>query len=174
MTGRPRRQPVRISALAGWLFADLFLVLFLVALAAAPSVSHAASAKPARPPKSTVPRHPSRPKSVAPTVPGMANQPVDICVSQGSSSIVADFDKQVKRAGKAGHKVGFILVFATGASPGPAVTQASRVLKLIKTSDSDKTAFATAGGEGLWGGTSNACRVNGGTNNYHFQVFFYL
>jgi hypothetical protein len=160
--------------LAGWLFADLFLVLFMVALASVPHSSLAAKAqspKPATTPRPSPRPTPSPTKSAAP---GMANTPTDICVSQESSSIVADFDTQVRQKGMAGRKAGFILVFATGTDPGGAVTKASQIFKLIKNTDPNRAAFADVGGEGLWSGESNSCAVNHGTDNYHFQVFFYL
>lgn len=103
----------------------------------------------------------------------MSNTPIDICVSQGSPSIVADFDTQVKHWGMAGRRVGFIISFATGTDPGTAVAKATEAFNLIKNTDPDRAALASAGGEGLWGGESNSCQVNGGTDNYHFQVFFY-
>jgi hypothetical protein len=170
MLGRRRRQPVRISVLAGWLFADLFLVLFMVALASVPSASLAVKSQSSKATSKNTGHH----KTTKSATPGMTNTPIDICVSQESPSIVADFDAQVKRKGMAGHNVGFILVFATGTDPGAAVTKATEAFNLIKHTDRHKAAFASAGGEGLWGGNSNNCPVNGGTDNYHFQVFFYL
>jgi hypothetical protein len=156
--------------LAGWLFADLFLVLFIVALAATPSASLTVKPRPPKPVPSqqAVPAKPAKPE-----LPGMTNTPTNFCVSQGSRSVVTAFDAQVQLTGMAGHKVGFILVFATGTDPGAAVTKAAEAFSLIKSADPDKAALASAGGEGLWGGESNSCRVNGGTDNYHFQVFFY-
>ncbi|MCW2930363.1 MAG: hypothetical protein JWM19_1325 [Actinomycetia bacterium] len=161
--------------LAGWLFADLFLVLFMVALASVPSASLAAKSKPA---KATTPSAahstPATPrKHTATSSPGMSNTPIDICLSQESTSVVADFDTQVKRSGMAGRKVGFIISFATGVDPGAAEVKATKAFDLIRDTDPDRAALATAGGEGLWGGETNSCKVNGGTDNYHFQVFFY-
>jgi hypothetical protein len=144
----------------------------MVALASVPSASLAVKPQPS---KAVAVQHPARrlaPKKSA--VLGMSNTPTDICVSQESPSIVTDFDAQVKSAGMGGRKVGFILVFATGTDPGTAVTLAAQAFHLIKNTDPDRAAFAGTGGEGLWGGESNSCQVNGGTDNYHFQVFFYL
>jgi hypothetical protein len=171
-----RRQPMRIAVLAGWLFADLFLVLFMVALASVPASSLAVKSPSSKPMGLTHPARPKPAKHSKPAksaTPGMTNIPTDICVSQESPSIVADFDAQVKRAGMAGRKVGFILVFATGTDPSAADTIATAALKSIKGTDPDRAAFADTGGEGLWGGESDSCPVNGGTDNYHFQVFFY-
>jgi hypothetical protein len=165
---------VRIPVLAGWLFADLFLVLFMVALASVPSASLAIKSQPSKPVASKRAARPKYPEPAKSATRGMTNTPTDICVSQESPSIVADFDAQVKRMGLAGRKVGFILVFATGTDPGAAVTRATEAFNLIKNTDPDKAAFAGSGGEGLWGGESNSCPVNVGTDNYHFQVFFYL
>jgi len=164
--------PDGISGLAGWLFADLFLVLFLVVLTAVPPVSSAITGHAGRP----VPSKHAQRNRVPPVSPGMTNKPVDICVSQSSSSVGADFDALVKRSGMADHKAGFILVFATGQDPGAADAKAKSVLGLIKRTGQGKREFAAAGGEGLWGGEndSNSCRMNNGTGNYHFQVFFYL
>ena len=172
MLGLRQRRPARIPVLAGWLFADLFLVLFMVALASVPSASLAVKLQPIKPVASKHPAHPKRAKSA--TL-GMTNVPTNICVSQDSSSIVADFNAQVKGARMGGRKVGFILVFATGADPSTATTMATQVLSLIKKTDPDRASFADTGGEGLWGGESDSCTaVNDGTDNYHFQVFFYL
>src|SRR5271170_2176188 len=128
MLGRRRRATLRIPVLAGWLFADLFLVLFMVALASVPSASLAAKLQPSKPTalKHAAQHKPAKPpKQTKSATPGMTNIPTDICVSQQSPSIVAGFDEQVNRAGMAGRKVGFILVFATGTDPGAAVTVAT-------------------------------------------------
>lgn len=161
-----------MPVLAGWLFADLFLVLFVIALAAVPPASLAAHAKtPA--PRQSAQQKPS--KGMRKLVqPGVESTPTDICVSQTSSTLVADFDKQVRLNRLTGRKAGFILAFATGPDANAAIAKATMAFELIKQTDPDRAAFADAGGEGLWGGSSNECRVNGGTNNYHFQVFFYL
>lgn len=173
--GGRRRQSARISVLAGWLFADLFLVLFMVALASVPSASLAAKSKPAkaRTPSTAHSIPATSRKHTATSSPGMSNTPIDICVSQESTSVVADFDTQVKRSGMAGRKIGFIISFATGVDPEAADVKATNAFDLIRDTDPDRAALATAGGEGLWGGESNSCQVNGGTDNYHFQVFFY-
>jgi hypothetical protein len=168
----PSRQWSRTPALAGWLFADLFLVLFVIALAAVPPASLTAHAKVSPPRQSAQPK--SRKKPNKSTPPGVESTPTDICVSQATSALVADFDKQVQLKGLAGRKVGFILVFATGTDINAAVTEATAAFELIKNTDPDRVAFAGAGGEGLWGGSSDNCPTNGGTDNYHFQVFFYL
>src|ERR1035441_10354552 len=99
MLGRRRRQTMRISVLAGWLFADLFLVLFMVALASVPSASRAIKSQPSKPVASKRVTRPKYPKPAKSATPGMTNTPADICVSQESPSIVADFDAQVKRMG---------------------------------------------------------------------------
>ena len=171
--GGRRRQPTRISVLAGWLFADLFLVLFMVALASVPSASLAKPVKATRTPSTAHGTPATSRKHTATSSPGMSNTPIDICVSEESTSVVADFNTQVKRNGMAGRKVGFIISFATGVDPGAAEVKATKAFDLIRDTDLDRAALATAGGEGLWGGESNSCKVNGGTDNYRFQVFFY-
>jgi hypothetical protein len=173
MIGRQRRgQRPRIAMLAGWLFADLFLVLFMVALSTQPSTSLAAHVHQVKTSQAAQNKHRSATRKSA--QPGVANTPINICVSQSDASLVAGFDSQLKRQGLAGRRAGFILVFATGPDTDSAVAQATAAFELIKNTDPDRAAFARAGGEGLWGGDSDSCALNGGTDNYHFQIFFYL
>jgi hypothetical protein len=173
MIGRQRgRQHPRIAMLAGWLFADLFLVLFMVALSAQPSTSLAAHVHQGKISQTVQKKHGSGTKKSS--QPGVASTPVNICVSQSDASLVDGFDSQLKLQGLAGRRAGFILVFATGPDTDSAVTQATAAFELIKNTDPDRAAFAQAGGEGLWGGDSDSCAINGGTDNYHFQIFFYL
>lgn len=172
-----QRRRQRRSLPVGWLFADLFLVLFVLALAAVPvpklathvkaASSHVAHPKPTKKP---VKKH-------GPA--GVEKTPTNICVSQGDSgpALLAAFDQEVASKHLTGHKAGFILVFATAPDPGTGVATAQSALALIQKDDPDRAAFSGAGGEGLWGGQSDtgSCpSINGGTDNYHFQVFFYL
>jgi hypothetical protein len=169
MLSRHRRRP-QAPLPVGWLFADLFLVLFTLALAAVPTPSPAAHAK------AVTGSHLKSAKKPGKGPSGVESTPTDICVSQALSGqgLVAAFDQQVKLEHLTGHKAGFIIVFATGSDIASSITAATDAFQDVKNNDPDRAAFSGAGGEGLWGGTADNCAVNGGTNNYHFQIFFYL
>lgn len=175
MLGRQRRyhQP-RVTMLAGWLFADLFLVLFLVALSAQSPVSLAGHAPlkkdtaqeshPRRP-------HPSGPLAAKPVPLGLENTITDFCIPQTSGQpLLSDFDDQLQADGRMGRRAGFIQVFATGADPSEAVQAATAAIAEVREKDTDRAAFTGAISQPLWGGESNGC----GSDNFHIQILFYL
>ncbi len=174
MLGRQRgyHQP-RVTMLAGWLFADLFLVLFLVALSAQSPGSlarHAPLKKdtaqeshPRRP-------HPSGSLAAKPVPLGLENTITDFCIPQTSGQpLLSDFDDQLRAYRRMGRRAGFIQVFATGADPSEAVQVATAAIAEVRAKDADRAAFTGAISQPLWGGESNGC----GSANFHIQILFY-
>ena len=173
--------------LAGWLFADLFLVLFIVVFSSQPTVatskekapavgahaSPSARASPLRSPRpSAAPAQPSRP--------GLAPAPVNIYVSvspadiddpatrpQAAARLLESLNAQLAARRLLGQRAGFVLVFAgsvSGASDpiDEAVHVGTVVISILR--EQDAAVFAAASGEGLWGGTADL---------FHFQIFFF-
>lgn len=178
---RIRGHRQNLPMLAGWLFADLFLVLFLVAFSSQPTVAmskttpavisgaHKATAKIGKPKK--------------PGTQGLESTPVDFVLSVSPDDLDSS-DPSVYDAAKAallsgvhselaekhmlGHRAGFVLIFATSveyaADPiDEAVKVATAVIPMLR--QGDPAIFpAGIGGEGLWGGSGDFV---------HFQIFFY-
>jgi hypothetical protein len=175
MLGRQRgyHQP-RVTMLAGWLFADLFLVLFLVALSAqSPGslVRHAPLKKDTA--QESQPRrpHPSGSPAAKPVPLGLENTITDFCIPQTSGQpLLSDFDDQLRAYGRMGRRAGFIQVFATGPDPSEAVQVATAAIAEVRAKDADRAAFTGAISQPLWGGESNGC----GSANFHIQILFYL
>jgi len=167
--------------LAGWLFADLFLVLFIVAFSSQPTVatpkpkvsaSPSALASPGRSPKPAPAPKPSRL--------GLEPAPVNIDVAvspaaidnpatrpQASRQLLASLNAQLAARHLSGQRAGFVLVFAgsvTGASDpiDEAVRVATMIIPILD--KQDDAIFAAATGEGLWGGADEL---------FHFQIFFF-
>jgi hypothetical protein len=180
---------LRVSMLAGWLFADLFLVLFIVAFASQPAAPVTASK-----PKSPAPTHtpmPSASASAPPTSsPSPSSKPTPIGVEQNPQNIVvkvspldvdnpatravalvqllADLHKQLARLHLIDGTAGFVVVFATSVTDNSdpvdeAIKVADSVLPVLKKEDA--ALFGRASGEGFWGGTNG--------NYFHFQIFFF-
>jgi hypothetical protein len=169
--------------LAGWLFADLFLVLFIVVFSSQPTV---ATPKPKAPVPARPSPHPSgqpSPKASAkpkPSRSGLEPAPVsvDVAVSpsavdnpatrpQATAQLLASLNTQLAARHLLGRRAGFILVFAgsvTGASDP--IDEAVHVGTLVITNlrEQDAATFAAASGEGLWGGANDL---------FHFQIFFF-
>ena len=168
--------------LAGWLFADLFLVLFIVVFSSQPTVattpkpkvsaSPAVSASPGRSPRPSPTPTPSRL--------GLEPAPVSIVISVSPAAIddaptrsravtqlLASLNTQLAARHLSGQRAGFVLVFAgsvTGASDpiGEALHVATMVIPVLRKQDA--SVFAAATGEGLWGGANDY---------FHFQIFFF-
>lgn len=169
--------------LAGWLFADLFLVLFIVVFSSQPTVatpkpkvpiskaqaSPSAHASPGQSPK---PKQPSRlGLEPAPVNVDVSVSPADIdnpaTRSQAVSQLLASLNAQLAARHLAGLRAGFVLVFAgsvTGASDpiDEAVHVGTLVIPILRKQDA--AIFGTASGEGLWGGPDDL---------FHFQIFFF-
>jgi hypothetical protein len=123
---------------AGWVFADLLLVLFLVGLGSAVPVEPPAEPKPPKP----VP--------TAPPVPvGMQTKPVVLDVGfnaarllteQGvsaseSRAVCARVRKAVKRSGIAHRRAALVLIFARAAEPTRGVAIAERLGRQLRCAD---------------------------------------
>jgi hypothetical protein len=178
---------LRVPMLAGWLFADLFLVLFIVAFASQPS---APLSKP-KVPTSTHSPTPSAAPSPSPTLsPSPSPKPASIGLEQTPQNIVvqvspiavdnpatraaalvqliSSLHKQLASLRLTGGTAGFVIIFATSVTDNPdpvdeADKVADSVLPVLKTQDA--ALFGRASGEGFWGG------ANG--NYFHFQIFFF-
>jgi hypothetical protein len=170
--------------LAGWLFADLFLVLFIVVFSSQPSVGTPAAKLSASPSASASPTRSPKPKpSPAPKPPprlSLETAPVNINVSvspaaidnpatraQAAARLLSSLNAQLAARHRSGQRAGFVLVFAgsvTGASDpiDEAVHVASLVIPIL--TKQDAAVFGTATGEGLWGGADDL---------FHFQIFFF-
>ena len=179
---------LRVPMLAGWLFADLFLVLFIVVLASQPAAPLAVSK-----PKASTPTHspaPSATPSATPTRPSRSPRPTPIGVEQNPQNIVVqispnDVDNPATRVAAlskllvALHKqlasqhltnstAGFVVIFATSVTDNPdpvdeAIKVANSVLPVLKKQDANL--FGRASGEGFWGGANGSY--------FHFQIFFF-
>jgi hypothetical protein len=184
-SGHPRRRDsgaLRVPMLAGWLFADLFLVLFIVVFSSQPTV---ATPKPkpvaipsAHPSAAPSPKH--SPAAKPPARVGLEPAPVNIDVSvspaqidnpatraQAAAQLLASLNRQLAAGHHTGLRAGFVLVFAgsvAGASDpiDEAVHVATLVIPILQKQDG--RVFAATSGEGLWGGANNL---------FHFQIFFF-
>lgn len=169
---------LRIPMLAGWLFADLFLVLFIVALSAQPSVSLAAHAKQ---------EQRSVPVAAKPMQRGLERAPADFWIyvnpvglssqatqAQTASSLVQEFNHELASLHLHRRQAGFVLVFATGevGAINDALQEANIALQIIQRHDA--ATFGHSSGEGLWGGEgSGQAGVHSGQPGFHFQIFFF-
>jgi len=172
-----------VPLLAGWLFADLFLVLFIVVFSSQPTVAtpkpSAAPAKtPGSPSDRASPGHSPTPKRSSRI--GLEPAPVNIDVSvppadidnpatrsKAAARLLASLNKQLAARHLDGLRAGFVLVFAgsvTGASDpiDEAVHVGTMVIPILRKQDA--AIFGTASGEGLWGGADGL---------FHFQIFFF-
>jgi hypothetical protein len=166
MTSRPRSRGLqRLPLLAGWLFADLFLVLFLIGLASLPP--KAAMAKPRKPhlttPIPTPPRVLDRtPVSFLVNVPPAEFQ--DQATRQTArSQLLSGLDQKLSQLHLQGQQAGFVLVFASGSENeiDQAVATANSIVNIVRAKDST---FSQASGLGYWSGSGNY---------FKFVVFFF-
>jgi hypothetical protein len=172
---------LRVPMLAGWLFADLFLVLFIVAFSSQPSVP---AVKPTSTPTPSVTHSasPSPSPSPKPSPSGLEPTPVNVVVNVSPAAV----DNPATRAAAVkelltglngwlrdhqllGRSAGFVIIFATsvaGASdPLDEAIHVAQTIVLPNLKEQDSAMFGGASGEGLWGGGSG--------NFFHFQVFFF-
>jgi hypothetical protein len=178
---------LRVPLLAGWLFADLFLVLFIVAFSAQPSVT---AVKPTPTPTPTI-NHSASPSHTTsfkpsptpkPTPPGMESTPVNAVITVSPAAVddpatrtaavtklLAGLNGWLRNHHLLGRSVGFVVIFATSvAGASDPLNEAIHVAQAIVLPDLEKQdsgAFGGAGGEGLWAGESGSF--------FHFQIFFY-
>jgi hypothetical protein len=171
------RNRSRLTTMAGWLFADLFLVLLIAGLAAIPATT-ANSANGGRRPtptpsptisSSTTPR-PSHTPAPAPTAgldPKYLDFQIPLTPDQFRAGDQQDLLKDVTaklNAGDPGHlQVGFVLVFAYGADDpadiNQATTTATQALHLLQ---SKQPQFGAAQGLGYWGAPGD---------DFEFKIF---
>ncbi|MDG6101408.1 hypothetical protein Daura_39910 [Dactylosporangium aurantiacum] len=146
--------------MAGWLFADLFLLLLVTALAVLPakgstapepgptaSSSAGSSAPPSAPPPS-----PTRPAGLDPefltfTIPV---SPAALRAGGGAlDQFVTLVEAEMRQRDLQARKVGFVLVFATDTDPDRGVTTGTKGLDLLR---QRSDVFRSAVGFGYWGG----------------------
>jgi hypothetical protein len=163
--------------LAGWLFADLFLVLFMVGLSAQPSVSLAAHVKQGH----------RGPVAGKPAQRVLERAPADFWIyvdpaglsgqatrAQTASALLQEFSNKLASLHLRRRQAGFVLVFATGqvAAINAALQEAHAAIKIIQKRYA--ATFGQASGEGLWGGEgSTRAGVHFGQPGFHFQIFFF-
>ncbi|MEV6972899.1 hypothetical protein [Kitasatospora sp. NPDC093806] len=129
-TGRPRLRGVH---LAGWLFADMLLVLALVAMGdqGDPVAAERAAATPTATPSATASATP-RP-TPTPTAPrGVEHDPVTVDVT-GDSSDTAGLAAQIRKATEryAGRQAAVVLTFGSNRDPGVGQAYAHAVNGLL-------------------------------------------
>lgn len=178
---------LRGSLVAGWLFADLFLVLVIVTLPTQPAVPNPKSTSTVThtptPTRSATPvASPSRPKPTPSSTHQAGLQlklydfyvdvsPADVdnstTATAATAQLLVDLNKDLAAKHLLGKTAGFVLVFANSvagaADPiNEAVAVANRVIGVLKKNDAS-TFSKIFGSEGLWGGEGN---------RFHIQVFF--
>lgn len=156
----------RLPLLAGWLFADLFLVLFLVGLA---------SSQPAKPHPTATPTPTPSPTPTSARV--LDRQPVSFRVNvppaefqnpatqpAARSRLLTALKRELHKPKLRGQQAGFLLVFASG--PVTGINQAIATAKTVVAIVRDKIpAFSEASGLGYWGGST--------ANSLKFTIFFF-
>ncbi len=150
----------RLTMLAGWLFADLFLVLLIAGLAALPAKTSANPGKPAT--------HPS-PSPTTTHSPGLNPHRLDFSVNLSPNvfragardQLLNEVNAELNRLDPSHRLVGFVLVFASDDQNdvGRAIRTATQALNLLRGRSPD---FASAQGLGYW---------NGANNDFEFKVF---
>lgn len=159
--------------LAGWLFADLLLVLFVTAFVSlpAPPVVGAvhATAKPTPSPSSTPTVTPPRVLEQQPQTFTVTDvSPTDVSSSDAATStaaiakLVGELRNQLAAHGMQGRQVGFVIVLAYGPIDGigPAISTANSVVGILKAKESQ---FSGAAGLGYWTGSPG----------FEFKIFFF-
>jgi hypothetical protein len=155
--------PLRMSTLAGWLFADLFLVLFVVGLASLPPTPRIRPPTP-RPTPTPTPRQVldrSPVSFVVNVAPASLENP--FTRPAAASELIRKVDQELAARHLQGRRAGFVLVFASGPTSaiGLSVQIANSVVRIVRSRD---TVFSGAGGAGYWNGAGNAVK---------FKIFFF-
>lgn len=158
---RRRRPNITIPLLAGWLFADLFIALFIVSLAT--SIPPATP----KPPPSTPPAATKPPPSSAPQTTqavGLNQRSYTVCLSAqvaqgGDAAMDAALDARLPARNA---RAGFVLVYApiVNGDLGAATDNATAMVSYLRRHD---RIFSRASGEG--GGHGNPA--------WKFQIFFF-
>jgi hypothetical protein len=156
----------RMPMLAGWLFADLFLVLFMVGLASLPP--NVLAAHTGAPPAPAAAKRAPRMLDLMPVPITVSVPPTEISNQatrpQAITSLIQGLNEQLAAQHLQGRQAGFVLVFASAPESGigQAIDTAKSVIEIIRSRDAT---FAQASGEGLWSGAGNY---------FHFQIFFFV
>lgn len=171
---QPRRRGLSPEAIAGWLFADLLLVLFIVGLGSQVTKSVAEP----RPSSS-----PSASKTQKPKKPGMRTKPVIISVPVRADALLSGpgarqraasraLDREVSQELKSprvanqteGLKAAVVLAFG---QTGSDVTKGQRLARQVlrELPDIDPDLFKGAAGKDLWNGSA--------TNRVELWVYLY-
>jgi hypothetical protein len=150
----------RLTMMAGWLFADLFLVLVIVGLATLPAKSSLGSSVPPTTSTSTTTPHN---QGLDPNHKDFTIQLSPVDYRNGArDELVELVNTELDRLNSARRPVGFVLVFASDDRnhiPRAEIT-ATDALNLLRSSS---PVFASSTGFGYW---------NGNQDNFEFKVFF--
>jgi hypothetical protein len=156
--------------LAGWLFADLLLVLFIAVFASLPSPPAVASKAKATVTKPRTANHNKPPQPRA-----LERDPQTFYVNVSPSAIddpathsaavaqlIGDLRRQLAADGLAGRQAGFVLAFAYGPITGidQAISTATSVVNILRAKESG---FSQISGLGLWSGSGE----------FEFKIFFF-
>ena len=162
----PRPQS-RMTAMAGWLFADLFLVLLIAGLAAIPATTGAAKSVKKPPPIGGSPT-----PTPTPTVthalgldPRLIDFTIDLSPATfrdgGEDQLLNDVNAKLSQLDPGQRMVGFVLVFATDdlADVNRATQTATQAFRLLS---QRSRLFSVAQGLGYWGGQGD---------DFEFKIF---
>lgn len=164
----------RAPMLAGWLFADLLLVLFIAAftsLSAPPAPSGAAPASSTTPSPTPSAHATTRPRVLEeqPQTFSVGDvSPADVSSSDPATSAAAvgkllgELRKQLAASKLQGRQAGFVIVLAYGPIDGigQAISTANSVVGILKKKESQ---FSGAAGLGYWSGSAG----------FEFKIFFF-
>lgn len=165
----PRRS--HLPMMAGWLFADLFLLLLITGLAAAPATRQVVpepSTSAGGSPAVSGPASPT-PKPATTRPPGLDRDYLSFTVDLSPDRFRAGADAEMlqkvnaalRRADTRGRKVGFVLVFAS--DDRDHVQRANdTALDVVRLLQARSPQFTGAAGLGYW---------NGPHDNFEFKVF---
>lgn len=158
---------MRNALLAGWLFADLFLVLLLVGLAAMPVAPPGKAPSATTPPPTEAPCPPQRDR--------LEKLPVDFSVEISPADfrnprlradalrrLIDSIDQEFQERGLSDRRAGFALVFASGPDAGVAQQTAGWIYRALRIR---QTVFRDSSGLGYWAGQSS--------DHLEFKIFFY-
>lgn len=164
MTNRQRSSNApRPGMLAGWLFADLCLVLFVIALASLPPAPQRLSHQSQLNPRVVRSRVLERvPVSLSVAIPPTAVQN-PVTRAQALGHILSDLQRELLARSLQGRRAGFVLIFGSGPVTGITAAQAAAqsVLRFIEKRDA---VFGQTSGQGYWMGSGNG---------FSFKVFFF-
>ncbi|MFF3408768.1 hypothetical protein ACFYW8_21650 [Streptomyces sp. NPDC002742] len=158
--GRRTSRHSGTAVLAGWLFADLLLMLFLVAMASVPADPSRVKGSPTASPSGTPPTgSPSASPSGSPRPEGLDPDyiKVEIKISPDSvrdhdtSQLRKRLTEELARKNPKGLPVGFVLVFASGPNSLVGQSQAIDTAETVVSDLRDKEpGFARSAGLGYW------------------------